>query len=431
VTRLLVEVCAGTAALSWSLVGAKFPVSRMGSKSGYSDAIKGALGLHTAPDAFLWVEPDLELARTLALLTTPGGPQAVAEVIRSWVPCPNGHVEGEDTRSEGAVESLPITYPTLADTFCPECSTREDPISTGKQDARRLWDRLRKERPETSPEREAGWLYAISVSYNAGDDGGGLRGFVHPETGGRYGASRADVARKTDALPVARHLVLSASNRLIHATTHADGSWRNTGKGGTTHGGTEFSDSAADVAARLWVLGNSWRGDGDHWKKVPENAWGDTDANLTRRGAAAALHRLPTMPTTSVLCCGAEEIDPAAVLEAYGVEGADVVCYADPPYLNTTGYLHEFDREAVVRVCAAWHRVGATVAISEAEGLDVLMAEATGADWFTEDITSARRGQRRTFSKQQREVLTLNRPPVSRHAWPSRDALTGQPSLFG
>jgi hypothetical protein len=27
-TKLLVELCAGTAALSWSLVGARFPVSR-------------------------------------------------------------------------------------------------------------------------------------------------------------------------------------------------------------------------------------------------------------------------------------------------------------------------------------------------------------------------------------------------------------------
>ena len=52
-TALLVELCAGTAALSWSLFGARFPVSRMGSKAGYADAIKGALGLHGPPEHVL------------------------------------------------------------------------------------------------------------------------------------------------------------------------------------------------------------------------------------------------------------------------------------------------------------------------------------------------------------------------------------------
>ena len=133
-TRLLVELCAGTAALSWSLFGARFPVSRMGSKAGYCDAIRGALGLHDPPEAVLLVEPDVELARTLALLSSPGGPAAVAEVIRSWIPCP----------------ACPAGAPVDG---CEECN------GTGTRDARRLWDRLRKERPESSPEREACALY--------------------------------------------------------------------------------------------------------------------------------------------------------------------------------------------------------------------------------------------------------------------------------
>jgi len=129
------------------------------------------------------------------------------------------------------------------------------------------------------------------------------------------------------------------------------------------------------------------------------------------------------MPPTSVLCCGAEEVDPAAVLEAFGVEGAEVVAYIDPPYLNTTGYLHEFGRDEVIAVARAWDAVGATVCISEAEPVI--------PDWYAVEITDTRRGQKRTFSKQQREFLTMNREPISRHRWPARDALPGQASLFG
>ena len=63
---VLVELCAGTAALSWATAGLKFPVSRMGSKSGYAYAILSALGLRAGEPlpAYLWNEPDEELALT-------------------------------------------------------------------------------------------------------------------------------------------------------------------------------------------------------------------------------------------------------------------------------------------------------------------------------------------------------------------------------
>jgi len=461
--KLLVELCAGTAAFSWSMVGARFPVSRQGSKSGYSDALKGVLGLHTAPEAFLWVEPDEELARTLALLTTPGGPQAVAEVIRSWIPCPNGHEVGQ-----------------VLLTPCEECCPDEGAgmdldgyetwTSTGKQDARRLWDRLRKERPERSPEREAGLLYMQSRQMNSHavttfrNGYGSVRpNSARPSTAGfmpefrpavenfgdRHQCPRPTLSDRLDALPVARHLVLSASNRLIHATTHPDGTWRNTGNGGTRFGG-EFATSAEDVAARvedagryIYVAGNAWRpGEPASGFVDPETGgrYGAARVDVARR-----LSNTPTMPPTSVICCGAEEVDPAAVLEAYGVEGADVVVYMDGPYHgrceddgapidgSTTGYLHLFGRKEQLEVATAWSETGATVVISECVPLCGTMKRLHGGQWWSTEITDTRRGQARSFStaRGRTEWLTMNRKPVARCAWPARDALPGQGCLFG
>lgn len=59
---LFVELCAGTAALSLRLAqpGARPPVSRLGSKQGYADAILRVLGLRPGQGArrFLWADPD-------------------------------------------------------------------------------------------------------------------------------------------------------------------------------------------------------------------------------------------------------------------------------------------------------------------------------------------------------------------------------------
>jgi site-specific DNA-adenine methylase len=102
------------------------------------------------------------------------------------------------------------------------------------------------------------------------------------------------------------------------------------------------------------------------------------------------------------------------------------VVYADPPYLGDgsrkiTGYPHgTCSRETVVRLAREWSERGATVAISECVGL----AGDLGAGWHEVEITHGRKGQKRSFSVQQSEILTMNRPP--QHA-PHR----GQVTLFG
>lgn len=86
-----------------------------------------------------------------------------------------------------------------------------------------------------------------------------------------------------------------------------------------------------------------------------------------------------------------------------------------------TGYPHgTCSRETVVGLAREWSERGATVAISECVGL----AGELGAGWHEVDITHGRKGQKRTFSVQNEEILTMNRIP--QHA-PHR----GQVALFG
>ena len=92
----------------------------------------------------------------------------------------------------------------------------------------------------------------------------------------------------------------------------------------------------------------------------------------------------------------------------------DCVVYMDPPYAGTTGYAATLSRDQVVRHARAYAELGATVAISEAE---VVIPE-----WCAVEITGGRKGQKRTFSKQQAEWVTMNQEPAHRVAT--------QPALF-
>ena len=84
------------------------------------------------------------------------------------------------------------------------------------------------------------------------------------------------------------------------------------------------------------------------------------------------------------------------------------VAYMDPPYVGTSGYGHDLPRADVVALARRWADAGATVAISEAEPIGDLVSDG----WYVVEVTEQRKGQKRTFSKQQREFLTMNRKPV-------------------
>ena len=95
--------------------------------------------------------------------------------------------------------------------------------------------------------------------------------------------------------------------------------------------------------------------------------------------------------------------DVAAVLP--GTLPPGTIAYMDPPYLNTSGYQAKLTRADVLAVARRWSDAGATVCVSEAEPLPL-------EGWHHVEITGCRVGQKRTFSKQQREWLTMNREPA-------------------
>ena len=125
---------------------------------------------------------------------------------------------------------------------------------------------------------------------------------------------------------------------------------------------------------------------------------------------APALSRLPSLPAT--IATDARTIEPHALPPG-------TVAYLDPPYVATTGYAHDLPRAEVVTLARRWAAAGAIVAISEAEPIPELVAEG----WYSVRIDAERVGNKRTFSKQQAEWVTLSQAP----AW----VPAVQASLFG
>jgi hypothetical protein len=125
---------------------------------------------------------------------------------------------------------------------------------------------------------------------------------------------------------------------------------------------------------------------------------------------ADRLDTLPNLPAT--ITDDARTVEPAQLPPG-------TIAYMDPPYVGTTGYAADLPRADVVGLARRWSDAGAWVVISEAEPIADLVADG----WHAVEITAGRVGQKRTFSRQQREWLTMSREPVWR---PSEQA-----GLFG
>lgn len=345
---LFVELCAGTAALSLRLQGGKHARPPV-SRMGNKQGYAGAI------------------LRTLGLRSGQGADRYL------WC-------------EPDAGCRLLLTSYTDAD-----LRTRAAEIIRGwaDEDPRGLWERLRAEGPVRGPEaREvARWMRIVTanrlipVHYergrwcnsarNTGAKGGisfGGDDFCTPveslasvtETLPTLPASIHPDARPIDPREVARWLRLITSNRLINL----DGNWQNTGQGGSTFGGDAFS---TPLPALLDAL----------------------RATTTAPGVV---------------------LPDARPLEPHNLPPGCVV-YIDPPYLGhleqepTTGYGNDLSRDEVCEMAERWASAGARVVISESAPL----VELDG--WHQVEITGERRGQKRVFSKQQREFLTMNRPP--------------------
>ena len=255
------------------------------------------------------------------------------------------------------------------------------------EDPRALWERLRDEGPPKGPEvdpREVarfilcqGWTMQPRGTFRhpwggfsqQGKQGNGCDGLTRNGMVGRLTdaptlpATITDDARKVDPREVARWCLVKG--------------WMIGGHGGRFGGEVIVSP-----------------GGGKHIPVTPE-------------GYARRLEDLPTLPAT--ITDDARKVDPPQL-------PAGTVAYMDPPYQNTTGYAHDLGRDAVVELARKWSSAGALVCISEAEPIHALVADG----WKVVEITGERKGQKRTFSKQQREYLTISRDP----AW--RPSVQGQ-----
>ena len=111
----------------------------------------------------------------------------------------------------------------------------------------------------------------------------------------------------------------------------------------------------------------------------------------------------------------------AEVSAAIGTPGdlSGCVVYMDPPYAGTTGYTADLSRAEVVAHALDFASLGATVAISEAEAIPDLVR----SGWYSVEITGGRVGAKRTFSKQQQEIITMNKQP--QYTVPTQSSLFG------
>ena len=397
---LFVELCAGTAALSLRLhhPRARPPVSRMGAKTGYADVILRCMGLRPGQGSadgtrYLWCEPDAGVRLLLHAYRDRAVSLAAAEIIRGW--------KDEDPRA--------------------------------------LWERLRAEGPArcppVDPAEVARWLWIAQRAYRQGEPQSG--GPVQIGDGGRWAAPLEDSlpgapmlpaiitddARQVDPREVARYARILTANRLVNPDPQT---WQNTGRGGYKHGGADFCTPAADLAARfadaVEVPGAAVVDDaravdprevarfgllqGGCYNNYPidvKNPYPDYNRFPPKGNwpvsIAHAMENTATIGAT--ITDDARKVDPPQLPPG-------VVVYIDPPYVNTTGYAHAFPRSEWLPVVRRWVEAGALVVVSEAEPIAELVAEG----WHAVEITGERKGQKRTFSKQQREWLTMSRAPA-------------------
>ena len=391
---MFVELCAGLASMSLVLqhgAHCKPPVSRMGNKFGYSRAILRVMGLRPGQGfrRALLCEPDVGCRALLHAYTDPDLMRAAADIIRGW-------------KDEGP---------------------------------RALWERLRAEGPirDFGARESARWTLRQGWT-NGGNpvgQGGRFGGeIIESTTGTHYPLTAAKLTDRLDSLAqaseLARYLQVSASNRLINIDS---ATMQNSGKGGTTHGGDEFAtpagktaDAAREVArwasftamsvraTNISVEGGVVRAHTEHWQEIGPRA--DQSKQQSLSGVAESM-RPPATGIPATIVPDAREITPPTLPPG-------CVVYADFPYLGDgtqkiTGYGHDLTLEDQCELVRRWDAAGAAVYVSEC--VDRRPDFGGNFRWAV-DITSTRKGQRRTFSTEtgKTEWVTMNREPAWRPA---------------
>jgi hypothetical protein len=240
-------------------------------------------------------------------------------------------------------------------------------------------------------------------------------------------------APPADPREVARWIRLVTANRLINVGPD----FKNTGQGGSTHGGESFCTTIPELLDALdrvpdhlpasilpdaravdprevarWCLDTAWSIGNAAGNGGFKNPYGGLSGSgrvdcLTINGMQERFDALPTIP--------ASILPDARAVEPPQLPPGSVVII-DPPYLGhlgehpTTGYAHSLPRADVLTMARRWSDAGAWVVICECAPI----VELEG--WHVVEITGERIGQKRVFSKQQREYLTMSRPPAWRPA---------------
>jgi hypothetical protein len=353
----------------------------MGNKAGYSKVILGTLGLHSGQGAggYWWAEADRDVAALLRIYPDPVALLEVARIIRGW--------KDEEPRA--------------------------------------LWERLRAERKAriaagsdgSDPQGDvAGWLFVSGGSMMGDGDapyGGNLEGWTR-EAHGSGTSKRPLLERLPDrAQRLAEYAMIASSNRLI-CVSGPD--LMNTGDGGTRFGG-EFADPPVRVAEGMErVAEYAFLNQGSFSQKGldagigrPEGSTENGVQGKHRPVIEVLSHALPAVirqgwPTVRVSLVIPTAAEVSAAIGTPGdLEGC--IVYSDPPYINTSGYGHDLPRAAVVEMALEFAGMGATVAISEQTPIEELDG------WESVEISEGRVGQKRTFSAQKREFVTMNRTP--------------------
>ena len=239
------------------------------------------------------------------------------------------------------------------------------------EDARALWERLRADAvPPESVEGSAGWLCLSALNALNKPLGEDCKG-------AGFGANNYG-----DHVSVHNSMTILSSLRFPPTAVL---------KGDVAAWGPE------EVAKWIYLNGRSFGAKGESAGFDGHDDGGEHWAP----SAATFAERLDTLHfhSTTIYKGSAADLEPVPPLP----EGTYV--YMDPPYLNTAGYAHDLPREAVLTIARKWSDAGATVCVSEAEPLPL-------DGWHHLEITGARHGQARTFSKQKSEWLTMNREPV-------------------
>lgn len=403
------------------------PVSRVGNKSGFVVNTFRAFGLQRVKwDAVVWNDLDPVCHLFHLLYASSELRDAVARRIWAMVPCPHCLpdlvADALDGRARPTPEACKALMPGLVPVgdACPTCG------GSGVQDARQLWEWVRK---EAVPAHTMALLDSDLGRIWAEDEA-----LIRQARGGAEEPFLRDLHDST-FLPIAeliaRALFLQSRSFQLKPVSIEGGGWSEHGmkpeidnyKRLPTSNPGGYDSPRWTVAERVEALPGRWMESGFNPEVRDRKGVKSDNEQLPRWNLA---DRLPLLPGPGGCKIGISRMD--ALEFARSVEfGRDDVVVIDPHYLGniaidkpTTGYAHTSSRADVLTIAEMAARAGALVLLHEGVGL----AKDLGSGWHQRSA-SLLRSMGSTFHSGgvEREWLTMNRKVAW---WPAE-----QQGLFG